>query len=116
MESGLVQVFVDLIKLVALPGDQAVRHWTKEADAFLDSAESRYRPSMRRVLDPAKLWSRACRLAARALEIDGHAVPPVPKECPFGMEELVGGEADPRDLASRLAAAVAALRPAQDDV
>ena len=116
VESGLVQVFVDLIKLVALPEDQAVRHWTKEADAFLDTAESRYRPSMRRALNLAELWSRACRLAARALEIDGHAVPALPKECPFGLEELVSGEADPRDLASRLAAAVAALGAAQGDV
>ena len=76
VESGLVQVFVHLIKIVALPEDQALRHWTKEANAFLDTAESRYRPSMQRALDAGKLWSRACRLATRDLETDGHPMPP----------------------------------------
>jgi hypothetical protein len=57
VESSLVQLFAHLIKIVALPDDSAVRHWTKEANAFLDTAESRYRPSMRRVLDPDRLWS-----------------------------------------------------------
>jgi Domain of unknown function DUF29 len=107
VESNLIQAFMHLIKLVALPGDQAVRHWTKETNAFLANAARRWRPSMRRAVDPDGLWSDAARQAARDLEIDGHAVPPLPKECPFGLEELVGGEADPRDLASRLAAAVA---------
>ena len=105
VESSLVQLLAHLIKIVALPDDQAVRHWTKEANAFLDTAESRYRPSMRRVLDPAKLWARACRLAVRDLEADRHAVPPLPKACPFSLEELVGGEVDPRELAAHLAAA-----------
>lgn len=110
VESGLVQLFAHLIKMAALPKDQAVRHWTKESNAFLDTAESRYRPSMRRALDPDRLWSRACRLATRDLETDGHAPLPLPAGCPFDLEELVGGEADPRNLAARLAAAVAALR------
>jgi len=34
-------------------------------------------------------------------------VPPLPQDCPFGLEELVGGEADPRELAARFAATVA---------
>ncbi len=83
----------------------AARHWIKEANAFLDNGESRYRPSMRRVLDLDRLWARARRLAARDLEADGLAAPPLPQQCPFGLEELVGGEADPRDLAARLVAA-----------
>ena len=110
VESSLVQLFLHLIKIAALPDDPAVRHWTDEADAFLDTAGSRYRPSMLRALDTDKLWSRACRLATRALERDGRPVPPLAEACPFGLDELVGGEADPRELASRLAAAVAALR------
>ena len=108
VESSLVQLFAYLIKIVALPDDSAVRHWTKEANAFLDTAESRYRPSMRRVLDPDRLWSRACRLATRDLTTDGHAAPPLPEQCPFSLEELVSGEADPRNLATRLAEAAAA--------
>ena len=107
-ESNLIQAFIHLIKLVALPDDQAARHWTKEADAFLATAARRWRPSMRRAVDPDGLWSDARRRAARDFDIDGLAAPPLPEGCPFELEELVGGEADPRDLASRLAAAVAA--------
>ena len=107
-ESNLVQAFVHLIKVVALPEDQAVRHWTKEAGAFLYNAGRRYRPSMRRVIDHEKLWADACRLAAQDLEIDGHEAPPLPAASPFGLEELVGDTVDPRELVSRLSAAVAA--------
>jgi Domain of unknown function DUF29 len=108
VESSLIQAFIHLIKLVALPEDHATRHWTKETRAFLFNAARRWRPSMRRDFDHEKLWSDACRLAKADLGDDGHAVPPLPIECPFALEELVGGEPDPRDLASRLAAATAA--------
>ncbi len=111
-ESNLLQAFIHLIKLVALPEDQAARHWTKETRAFLYNASRRYRPSMRRDLDHQKLWSDAIRLATEDLGDDGHAAPPLPKECPFGLEELVGAEANAGDLASRLHAAVAAPRHA----
>ncbi len=77
--------------------------------AFLFNAARRYRPSMRRDFDHEKLWSDACRLAVEDLRDDGHAVPPLPLECPFELEKLVGGEADPRNLAAQLATAVAAL-------
>jgi hypothetical protein len=109
-ESNLLQAFIHLIKLAALPGDQAARHWTKETRAFLYNAARRYRPSMRRDLDHEKLWLDAIRLEAEDLKDDGHAVPPLPMACPFGLEELVGGETDPRELASRLSAAIAGLR------
>ena len=101
VESNLIQAFIHLIKLATLPEDQAARHWTKKANAFLATAARRWRPSMRRAADPDGLWSDARRQATRELEIDGHAVPPLPEECPFGLEELVGGEADPRELYQR---------------
>jgi hypothetical protein len=107
-EINLVQALVHLIKLVALPQDQAVRHWMKETGAFLYNAARRYRPSMRRAMDAQALWTDACRLATRELEIDGHAVPALPAATPFALEELVDGQADPRALAARLAEAVAA--------
>ena len=108
VESNLIRVFVHLIKLVALPGDQAGRHWTKGANAFLATAARRWRPSMRRAVDPDALWSDDRRQATRDLEIDGFAVAPLPQGCPFGLEVLVEGETDPRDLVARLAGAVAA--------
>ena len=104
VESDLIRAFLHLIKTVALPGGQAARHWTKGTHAFLYNASRRYHPSMRRDLDHEKLWSDACRLAVADLKDDGLAPPPLPEKCPFGLEELVGGEADPRDLAARLSA------------
>ena len=115
-ESNLLQAFVHLIKTMALPEDQAVRHWTKETRAFLYNAGRRYRPSMRRDFDHEKLWSDACRLAAGDLRDDGYAAPPLREGCPFGLDELVGGGADPRELVERLRGAVAALGSAQGDV
>ena len=63
---------------------------------------------MRRDFDHEKLWSAACRLAAADLKEDGHEPPLVPEGCPFDLEELVGGEADPGKLVARHAAAVMA--------
>lgn len=65
---------------------------------------------MRRDVDHERLWSDAIRLATEDLSDDGDATPPLPRGCPFGLEELVGGEAKPRDMASRLSSAIAALK------
>lgn len=104
VESNLVQALVHLIKLVALPGDDAVRGWIKETNAFLDTAAARYRPSMRRMIDEERLWARACRLATRDLEVDGQGVPDLPVAPPFALDELVDERAEARALAARLAA------------
>jgi hypothetical protein len=111
VESNLLQALAHLIKLVALPADQAVPHWTKEADAFLLNASRRWRPSMRRAIDEAVLWDDACRLATRALAADGLPVPVLPRESPLSIEDLVLRGADPVDLAGRLAAAMAKGNP-----
>lgn len=107
VESNLIQAFIHLVRLVALPGDQGVRHWTKEANAFLATAARRWRLSMRRAVDPDDLRPDACRQVARNLDIGSHTVPPLPRKRLFGLEELVSGRADPRELAARVATAVA---------
>ncbi|TCZ55587.1 DUF29 domain-containing protein [Roseicella aquatilis] len=103
VESNLGQALAHLIKIVALPEDQAVRHWAREARAFLRTAARRYRPSMRRAVEPAKIWAWACRDAADDLGADGHTVPALPREMPVALEDLVSEEADARALAARLA-------------
>lgn len=104
VESNLGQALAHLIKIVALPEDQAVRHWTKEANAFLRTASRRYRPSMRRAIEPAKIWAWACRDAGDDLGADGHAVPALPREMPFALDDLLNEEADARAFAAQLAA------------
>ena len=81
-ESNLIQAFIHLIKLVALPEDDAARHWTKEANAFLATAARRWRPWMGRAVDADELWSVACRQATWNYEIDGHAAAALPRACP----------------------------------
>ncbi|MFC7476496.1 DUF29 family protein [Dankookia sp. GCM10030260] len=104
VESNLGQALDHRIKVVALPQDQAARHGIEEADAFPTDAARRCRPSMRRVIAPARILAWARRDAAADLEFDGHAMPPPPADLPFGIEELVGETADARALAARLAA------------
>lgn len=110
VESNLGQALAHLIKMVALPEDQAVRHWAKEARAFLKAASRRYRLSMRRAIEPAKIWAWACRDATDDLASDGHDVPALPREMPFALDELVDEAADVRALAARLAGVIAAPR------
>ena len=110
-ESNLLQALAHLIKMAALPEDGAVRHWRKETAAFLLNARRRYRPSMRRIIDVPALWEDACRLARRDFEFDDHTPLPLPQACPFALEELLDAEADPRVLASRLAAPVGGRSP-----
>jgi hypothetical protein len=110
VESNLIQAMIHLIKIVALPANEAGQHWAKEANAFLANASDRYRPSMRQAIDLGKLWSKAGRRAAKDLQIDGHPVPPLPETAPFNLHALVSEEADAQALAAQLSAAVAALR------
>lgn len=101
-ESHLLQALVHLIKLTALPEGEPARHWAKEIRVFLLNARRRYRPSMRRAIDLAGLWADARRLALGDLADDGVALPELPAECPFDLEELLAETAEPWPLAARL--------------
>jgi hypothetical protein len=79
-----------------------------EAVSFLATAGKRYRPSMRRVLDGQALWDGVLRQLRRRAKLGGEPLPGLPDRMPFDLAELLDPEADPRDLAARLAAAMAA--------
>ena len=104
VESNLGQALAHLIRIVALPGNPAVPHWTVEADAVLDTASRRYRASMRRVIEPAKLWAWALRNAGRYFEAQGHAMPVLPQDLPFAFDDLISEDASARVLAGQLTA------------
>ncbi|HEV7264856.1 MAG TPA: DUF29 domain-containing protein [Falsiroseomonas sp.] len=107
VEGNLEQALAHLIKAAVLAGDPAVPHWLVEVTAFLATAARRWRPSMRRAMDTPKLWADACHRAATELDLRGHPVPPLPRDMPFALEELVSGRAHPRDLSARMTAALA---------
>ena len=88
--SLLLQAMVHLLKLHAWPGSRSVGHWRDKALAFLDDAEQRYAESMRQRVEFGALYARALR-RARAAEDTSGAPRPLPDECPFGLDELLGG-------------------------
>jgi hypothetical protein len=107
VEGNLERALEHLLKLALLPGDAAQRHWRKEVAAFLAAARRRYARSMRRVIEPDKLWRQGCRLARLELGLDAAEPAGLPVSMPFTLEELLDEEADPRALAARLAALIA---------
>jgi len=105
VEGNLARALEHLLKIVLLPDDPAVPHWLGETAAFLDTAERRYRPSMRRTVELERQWKRACqRVRLEYGEATGRHMPDA---CPFTVEELLAVNADPRPLVTRLAAAIA---------
>ena len=104
VESNIVQALIHLVKLAGAPEDPAVAHWLKAIAAFLDTAEDRFTPSMRRAIDMGALWTKARRRLAREAEQDGLHPPALPDVVPFTLDEFVGGQAAPRALAARLGA------------
>jgi hypothetical protein len=62
---------------------------------------------MRQAIDVDFLWPRARRRTRLEFEIDGQPAPGLPQDCPFTLDELTDGQADPRALAARLAARIA---------
>jgi len=110
VESNLIQALLHLLKLALLPDAEPARHWRKEIRAFLLNAARRCRPSMRQALDLDDLWKEAGKRAADDFELMDAALPILPAGCPLDLGALVDEAADPRVLASDLAAALA--RPA----
>ncbi len=106
VQGNLAQALLHLLKLALLPDAPSVRHWRKEALAFLLNARRRYRPSMRQALDPDGVWSDVCRLAAAEFEAEDWPLPPLPAAYPLSPESLLDPAADPRPLAQDLAAAL----------
>jgi len=112
VESNVVQALMHLIKVAVLPHDEAVRHWLKETNAFLDVAQRRYSRSMARSVSIDALWSQARRRLAKDFAADDRVLPPLSDACPLTLNDLIEGDPDPRALAARIAATA---RPDQGD-
>ena len=102
--SLLAHALVHLLKLRAWPNSQAAAHWRGEVVGFLAGARRSYTPSMRQRLDLAELYADALfELQARA---DDTGQPlPLPKTCPFTLDDLLPGRPDVATLVAKLTAA-----------
>ncbi|MBV9078262.1 MAG: DUF29 domain-containing protein [Methylobacteriaceae bacterium] len=101
--SPLVQALAHLAKLAGDPGSLAAAHWAGEVLRFLLDARAAYAPSMRRQIDLDRLWRDAARLAHASLAAYGiEAVPNLPRQAPFTLDELLDEGFDVRAAVARL--------------
>ncbi len=97
-QSLLMQAMTYLLKLHAWPGSQSIQHWRDETGIFLDDAERRFTPSMRQRINLSELYAKALR---RVRTTEDSALPhPLPKACPFTLQELLDG--DVAELSAKL--------------
>jgi hypothetical protein len=111
VESNLEVALKHIIKIAALPSADAVNHWKKEINNFLDSAVDGYSPSMEQYLDVDKLWVKARKRTIRDLTIDGDQVPELPNSNPFRLDQLLDEDFDVDNLVQVLTSAMSSDRP-----
>ena len=97
-ESFLVQAITPLMKVRLQPGGP-VAHWADEVDQFLDEAASRITPAVRRRVDLDSVYKRALRRMRRHLVSDAT---PLPRACPYTLDELLAEEPDIYALVAKL--------------
>ena len=88
VRSLLVQALLHELKAQAWPLSHEVPHWRAEARRIRGDVADTFTPSMRQRIDLAKIYRRALRSMPDT--IDAKAPAPVPEECPFTLEELLG--------------------------
>lgn len=104
VSSLLRQTLSHLVK-IAVDGDaRSVPHWVSEASGFQSDAVLACSPGLAQRLDLAKIWKLAKRNAADGLGEFGVSVPPLPRECPLTLEQLLDADFSPREAAAAVAA------------
>ena len=88
VRSLLVLALLHDLKSKAWPLSRDVPHWQAEARGFRREAQEDFTPSMRRSLDPAKLYAIA--LDRLPETMDEQPRLPVPETCPATLDELLG--------------------------
>jgi hypothetical protein len=87
VKSFIVQALLHDRKARAWPLSRDVPNWSAEARRFRGDAASRFAPSMRQRIDPAKIYRRAVR--AMPETIDDQPPLPIPESCPMMLDELL---------------------------
>jgi len=86
VRSLLVQALARDLKCRAWPDAPHVAHWQAEARGFRGDAADAFTPSMRRHMDVDAL----CRMALNRTPDTVDGQPPVPRECPVTLDEVLG--------------------------
>jgi len=87
VESLLLRALIHRLKADAWPDSRDVPHWQAEERTFREQARRRFVPSMRQRLDLEDIYEGALRgLPATS---DGLPPLPVPRTCPFTLDDLL---------------------------
>jgi hypothetical protein len=87
-EGLLRQALVHMLKMRVWPDSPAFLGWEEESTRFRQEAADAFSPSMRRRIDMGRLYRQALKQMPK--QIDGRSLPPLPAECPFTLDELLG--------------------------
>ena len=101
VRSFLQRLFEHLIKIKSCPNSADVLHWRAEARSFRRSAAEAYAPSMRRLLDMARMWRVGRKAAGEALGDLGLSLSG-PSDCPFTLDDILLDSFDIDDALARL--------------
>ncbi len=90
VESLLFQALVHWLKAEAWPASVTAPSWQGDSRGFRLQARRRFAPSMRHKLDVADLYSDARKALPEI--VDGQPPSPVPADCPFTLDQLLGDD------------------------
>ena len=93
-QSLLEQLLTHLLKLHAMPGSPAARHWRDEVRAFRHDLQRRFTLSMRRRIELDALYANALERSAAAMDDEGGSTVALPEVCPFTLDQLLDKGAD----------------------
>ncbi len=89
----LRQALVHLLKLRAWPARLAAGHWRGEGAGFLSDARDRFTSSLRQRLDLNEIYAGALYAVVASADESG-AAPPLLRDCPFSLDDLLTARAD----------------------
>jgi len=89
VSSLLAQAINHRLKSMAWPGARDA-DWRAEAERFAGDAADRFAPSLRQRLSLSQIYRRALRAVPATMY--GEPRPPLPAECPWSLDELLGSE------------------------
>lgn len=102
----LRQTLVHLLKIAIDPEASARMHWFDEVIAFQGDAALAFSPGLARRIDLPRIWRVACNGATRSLVKHGVAVPPLPRDCPLTLDDLIDPSFDPDAAVASIADAI----------
>ena len=105
--SLLTQLIVHLVKIAACSSSRDIPDWRAEARSFGDAAYQGFAPSMRQLLDIEAIWHKGEREARLYLQ-DLGLPPAAPRDCPFGLDDVLTDALDVDRLLAKLASKSAA--------